>query len=179
MHAAIRMKPAVSRTVTLGIRPYASRAKGARQGAKSAASCLNRTSDQQAQHMEFTSNRSIFGPSTHTTGTTANRHFPSSAASPIDERARSFYSTVIYHGQTPNSDYEFDESQVFGSEVKVNPTQSEANVAADRGDIDPLPQGMHQTILMGAGEAGGRPTEAEEDVHADLYMDDPLRGRKY
>ncbi|KAK0669069.1 hypothetical protein QBC41DRAFT_112476 [Cercophora samala] len=179
MHAAIRMKPAVSRTVTLGLRPYASRAKAARQSAKSAASSLSRTSDHHAQHMEFTSNRSIFGPSTHTTGTTANRHFPPSAASPIDERARSFYSTVIYHGQTPNSDYEFDESQVFGSEVKVNPTQSEANVAADRGDIDPLPQGMHHTILMGAGDAGGRPTEAEEDVHADLYMDDPLRGRKY
>ncbi|KAK4202964.1 hypothetical protein QBC40DRAFT_34568 [Triangularia verruculosa] len=178
MHAAIRMKPAVSRIVAMGLRPYASRAEAARQGAKTAASSLGRSLDQ-AQHMEFTSNRSIFGPSSRTTGATANRHFPPSAASPIDERARSFYSTVIYHGQTPNSDYEFDESQVFGREVKVNPTQSEANVAADRGDIDPLPQGMHHTILMGPGDAGGRPTEAEEDVHADLYMDDPLRGRRY
>ncbi|KAK4223560.1 hypothetical protein QBC38DRAFT_45612 [Podospora fimiseda] len=137
-------------------------------------------STQQPQHNEFTSNNSIFGspPSTHTSQTSAQslRHFPPSAVSAIDERARSFYSTVIYHGQTPGSDYEFQDDQVFGSEVKLNPTQSEANVAADRGERDPLPMSMHHTILLDEGGAHEytKPTDSEESVHADLYMDDPL-----
>lgn len=97
---------------------------------------------------------------------------------------RQSYSTVKYHGQCPHSDYVFDEQQVFGSEVKVNPSQSEANVAADRGEIDPLPMGMHNTILLEAGEAArwSHPTDSEEAVHAERCMNDPLRsnaGRGY
>ncbi|KAB5585071.1 hypothetical protein GE09DRAFT_13888 [Coniochaeta sp. 2T2.1] len=92
--------------------------------------------------------------------------------------AASFH-TVVYHGDAPNSpEFRFDETQVFGSEVKLNPSQSEANVAADRGEIDPLPMGMHHTILLDAGGTSEwtSPTESEADVRADRYMDDPLRG---
>jgi hypothetical protein len=65
----------------------------------------------------------------------------------------------------------------FGSEVKGNPTESEADVAADRCDDDPLPPGMHQTIRMPAGEAAvyGHPTDSEERVAADRAAEDPLR----
>ncbi|KAL1837769.1 hypothetical protein VTJ49DRAFT_3405 [Mycothermus thermophilus] len=56
----------------------------------------------------------------------------------------------------------------FGEEVKGNPTESEADVAADRSDLDPLPPGLHHTIRMGPGEAGPLPTESEADVAADL-----------
>jgi hypothetical protein len=56
---------------------------------------------------------------------------------------------------------------MFGAEVKGNPTESEADVAADRSDEDPLPPGLHRVIRMPAGEAGGKPTESEEDVKAD------------
>ncbi|KAK4182864.1 hypothetical protein QBC35DRAFT_545641 [Podospora australis] len=160
------------------LRPYTARQRAAMASSKSSKS-RSSSSPAPAPSDEFTSNRSIFsspGSSHHTSQFPANRHFPRSAASSVDERARSFYSTVIYHGQTPNSDYEFEEDQVFGREVKVNPTQSEANVAADRGDIDPLPMGMHHTILLEEGGAGvyTRPTMSEESVHADLYMEDPL-----
>lgn len=65
---------------------------------------------------------------------------------------------------------------MFGSEVKTNPTQSEANVAADRGERDPLPMGMHKTILLGEGSAHEyiKATDSEETVHADRYLEDPL-----
>lgn len=64
----------------------------------------------------------------------------------------------------------------FGEEVKGNPTESEADVAADRSDLDPLPPGLHHTIRMGPGEAAPHPTESEEDVAADLGRagEDPL-----
>ncbi|KAJ9129680.1 hypothetical protein NKR19_g10243 [Coniochaeta hoffmannii] len=89
------------------------------------------------------------------------------------------YSTVTYHSQKPPKDYKLDASQVFGSEVKVNPSESEADVAADRGEIDPLPMGKHNTILVDAGEASvySKPTDSEEAVHADREKDDPLRGK--
>ncbi|KAK1752715.1 hypothetical protein QBC47DRAFT_405030 [Echria macrotheca] len=66
---------------------------------------------------------------------------------------------------------------VFGSEVKGNPTESEADVAADRCEDDPLPPVMHRTIQMPAGEAAayGRPTDSEERVAADRAAEDPLR----
>ncbi|KAK4161112.1 hypothetical protein QBC43DRAFT_337506 [Cladorrhinum sp. PSN259] len=168
---------ALSGASSLGVRCFASRPyKPKNPRRQSPSFALN----QQQQHNEFTSNNSGFGspPFTHTsqTSTQSFRHFPSSAASVVDERSRSFYSTVIYHGQTPGSDYEFEDDQVYGSEVKVNPTQSEANVAADRGERDPLPMGMHHTILLDEGGAHEytKPTDSEERVHADLYMEDPL-----
>jgi hypothetical protein len=69
---------------------------------------------------------------------------------------------------------------MFGSEVKGNPTESEADVAADRSDVDPLPPELHHTICLGAGEAAPRPTESEEDVAADRggAGEDPLWGGK-
>jgi hypothetical protein len=96
----------------------------------------------------------------------------------IEKRNLLPFTTVIYHGQAPSSpDYKFEAQQVFGSEVKTNPSQSEANVAADRGEIDPLPMGMHHTILLEVGEASVymQPTDSEDAVHADRYMDDPMR----
>lgn len=165
-------KSYASRATSRILRPYTARQRAANKSSSSSAT----PSD------EFTSNRSIFSPTAHATSSgsfPASRNFPhSSPYSAIDEcGSRSFYSTVIYHGQMPDSVFEFDESQVYGREVKVNPTESEADVAADRGEIDPLPMGMHNTILLdeGGARAYTRPTEAEEDVHADLYMEDPLR----
>jgi hypothetical protein len=123
-----------------------------------------------------------------------------------ENRARSFYSTQIYHGQasptpspTPATRRGIHSSahhgpapgpatgagtgvlisaHMFGSEVKGNPTESEADVAADRSDYDPLPPELHRTICLGAGEAAPRPTESEEDVAADRggAGEDPLRG---
>jgi hypothetical protein len=58
-------------------------------------------------------------------------------------------------------------AQMFGTEVKGNPTESEADVAADRSDEDPLPPGLHHTIRLGAGDAAPLPTESEADVVAD------------
>lgn len=58
-------------------------------------------------------------------------------------------------------------AQMFGTEVKGNPTESEADVAADRSDYDPLPPGLHHTIRLGAGDAAPLPTESEADVVAD------------
>ncbi|KAK3299793.1 uncharacterized protein B0H64DRAFT_414038 [Chaetomium fimeti] len=68
-------------------------------------------------------------------------------------------------------------AQMFGTEVKGNPTESEADVAADRSDEDPLPPGLHHTIRMGAGDAAPLPTESEADVVADRGGPeaDPLR----
>jgi hypothetical protein len=70
-------------------------------------------------------------------------------------------------------------AQMFGTEVKGNPTESEADVAADRSDEDPLPPGLHHTIRLGAGDAAPRPTESEEDVAADRggVGADPLWGK--
>ncbi|KAK4038999.1 hypothetical protein C8A01DRAFT_16973 [Parachaetomium inaequale] len=70
-------------------------------------------------------------------------------------------------------------AQMFGTEVKGNPTESEADVAADRSDDDPLPPGLHHTIRLGAGDAAPRPTESEEDVVADRggVDADPLWGK--
>ncbi|EAQ93824.1 predicted protein [Chaetomium globosum CBS 148.51] len=61
----------------------------------------------------------------------------------------------------------FVSAQMFGTEVKGNPTESEADVAADRSDLDPLPPGLHHTIRLGAGDAAPLPTESEADVVAD------------
>ncbi|KAH6651336.1 hypothetical protein F5144DRAFT_589576 [Chaetomium tenue] len=61
----------------------------------------------------------------------------------------------------------FVSAQMFGTEVKGNPTESEADVAADRSDYDPLPPGLHHTIRLGAGDAAPLPTESEADVAAD------------
>lgn len=108
--------------------------------------------------------------------------------------ARSAYSTVVYHGQRPASKepqqsqqqqqqqplkIDADPEHVFGSEVKLNPSESEADVAADRGEIDPLPMGMHRTILVDAGETAvyTRPTDSEEVVRADRDPENPLGGK--
>ncbi|KAH7627423.1 hypothetical protein B0T09DRAFT_183757 [Sordaria sp. MPI-SDFR-AT-0083] len=65
--------------------------------------------------------------------------------------------------------------------VTINdmPSQSEANVKADRSDIDPLPMGLHKVIPLPAGEAIPGPTESEWDVRADRSSmeEDPLRDR--
>ncbi|KAL2125524.1 hypothetical protein VTJ04DRAFT_1889 [Mycothermus thermophilus] len=75
-----------------------------------------------------------------------------------------------------SADAETNPAMDFGGEIKGNPTDSEADVAADRSDVDPLPPGMHHTIRMGPGEAGPVPTESEADVAADLGRsgEDPL-----
>ncbi|AEO59540.1 hypothetical protein MYCTH_2307924 [Thermothelomyces thermophilus ATCC 42464] len=67
-------------------------------------------------------------------------------------------------------------AQKFGSAVKGNPTESEADVAADRAEDDPLPPELHHTIQLGAGGAAPRRTESEEDVVADrgAVGEDPL-----
>ncbi|KAM7182999.1 hypothetical protein V8F33_013871 [Rhypophila sp. PSN 637] len=62
----------------------------------------------------------------------------------------------------------------YKGEVKGNPTESEADVAADRSDDDPLPPEKHHTIPMPAGDLAPKPTEAEEDVRADYINDDVL-----
>ncbi|KAK3395831.1 hypothetical protein B0T20DRAFT_487356 [Sordaria brevicollis] len=63
--------------------------------------------------------------------------------------------------------------------VTINdmPSQSEANVKADRSEIDPLPMGMHKVIPLPAGSAMPEPTESEWDVRADRASmeEDPLR----
>jgi len=60
-------------------------------------------------------------------------------------------------------------------EVKENPTESEADVAADRSDDDPLPPGLHQTILLPEGDAlPKKKTDSEERVAADRAEEDPL-----
>jgi len=62
----------------------------------------------------------------------------------------------------------------ISGEVKENPTESEADVAADRTDEDPLPPGLHHTIPLPAGEAAPEPTPSEERVRADRSPEDPL-----
>lgn len=59
------------------------------------------------------------------------------------------------------------------------PSTSEANVKADRSEIDPLPMGLHKVIPLPAGEAIPGPTESEWDVRADRASmeEDPLRER--
>jgi hypothetical protein len=51
----------------------------------------------------------------------------------------------------------FISAQMFGTEVKGNPTESEAYVAADRCEADPLPPELHHRVRP-SGEAGMRPT---------------------
>jgi len=58
--------------------------------------------------------------------------------------------------------------------IKGNPTESEADVQADRDVEDPLPMGMHHTIPLPEGEAAPKRTESEEDVRADRSDEDPL-----
>lgn len=113
-----------------------------------------------------------------------------------DDRARSFYSTHIYHGQAPDTgsgsggggsagakpDIDHDRNNNNPKTPKgnpnPNPTESEADVAADRSDDDPLPPGLHHTIRMPAGDTAPRPTESEEDVAADRGVEDPLAKKK-
>ncbi|KAK1829529.1 hypothetical protein QBC39DRAFT_413190 [Podospora conica] len=69
-------------------------------------------------------------------------------------------------------------------EVKGNPTQSEANVWADRTDEDPLlddVRTLHEmnTIELPAGEAETQPTDSEERVRADRAQDDPMKAGGY
>ncbi|KAK1782029.1 hypothetical protein QBC45DRAFT_18587 [Copromyces sp. CBS 386.78] len=65
--------------------------------------------------------------------------------------------------------------------VTINdmPSQSEANVKADRSEIDPLPMGLHHVIPLPAGQAIPEPTESEWNVRADRCSmeEDPLRDR--
>jgi hypothetical protein len=69
-------------------------------------------------------------------------------------------------------------------EVKGNPTESEADVWADRTDEDPLVDDyrtLHEmnTIELPAGEAEARPTDSEEQVRAERAQEDPLRAGGY
>lgn len=69
-------------------------------------------------------------------------------------------------------------------EVKGNPTESEADVWADRTDMDPLVDDcrtLHDmnTIELPAGEAEARPTDSEEAVRAERAQEDPLRSGGY
>ncbi|KAK3392722.1 hypothetical protein B0H63DRAFT_433 [Podospora didyma] len=59
-------------------------------------------------------------------------------------------------------------------EVKGNPTESEADVWADRIDDDPLPPEKHKTIRLPAGDLAPKPTDAEAGVRADRSEEDPL-----
>ncbi|OIW25605.1 hypothetical protein CONLIGDRAFT_684151 [Coniochaeta ligniaria NRRL 30616] len=92
---------------------------------------------------------------------------------------RSAYSTVIYQGQNPASkERKIDDTQVYGSEVKLNPSESEADVAADRGEMDPLRKETRDTILIVDAvkvHKCERPTDSQQAVHADRYMPDPLK----
>ncbi len=114
-------------------------------------------------------------------------HWDTSPTTPyaLDERTRALYRTQIYHGQSgpPAASgaraihYESMPASVagvsqhlFGREYKGNPTESEADVAADRSDWDPLPPGGH----MYGVEYKGNPTESEADVAADRSSYDPL-----
>ncbi|KAL2256389.1 hypothetical protein VTK26DRAFT_1748 [Humicola hyalothermophila] len=148
-------------------------------------------------------------------------HWESSSHNPFtaDDRACSFYSTQIYHGQRPSATSSPASTstlpaarngpkpppnrsittvtpgpatgagtgvpiaaQMFGNDIKANPTESEADVAADRCGVDPLPaQFHHHTVDRGPGDAATpRPTESEEDVSADrgLAGEDPLAGMR-
>lgn len=86
------------------------------------------------------------------------------------------YSTATYRVGS-EKEYKFEATQVYGREVKVNPSESEADVAADRGEIDPLPMAMHRTISLDAGEVEVfmQPTDSEAAVHADRDGEDPLK----
>ena len=69
-------------------------------------------------------------------------------------------------------------------EVKVNPTESEADVWADRIDEDPLVDDSKtlremNTIELPAGGAAARPTDSEEQVRAERAQKDPLRAGGY
>ncbi len=89
-----------------------------------------------------------------------------------------------YQEQGPLWKYRGDASSstptmfAVAGEVKGNPTESEADVAADRSDDDPLPPGLHHTIQMPPGEAAPKPTDSEERVTADRSEEDPLGKRK-
>jgi hypothetical protein len=152
--------------------------------------------------LDLPSNQGVYGADWSSHFDTTN-----SKLTQDDRSTRSFYSTQIYHGQScplPSSQRSLHSDQViasttnpgpgpatglgtgvsisaqmFGAEVKGNPTESEADVAADRSDLDPLPPELHHTIRLGAGEAAPRPTESEEDVVADRggFEMDPL-GKK-
>jgi len=144
----------------------------------------------------------VYGADWSSHFTTSDQHHHQ----PADYRTRAaFYSTQIYHGQArPSNRRSIHHSsssalsqptsntgpatgagtgvlisaQMFGTEVKGNPTESEADVAADRSDDDPLPPHLHRTIRLGAGNAAPRMTESEEDVVADRGVggEDPLWG---
>ncbi|KAL2022071.1 hypothetical protein VTK56DRAFT_6115 [Thermocarpiscus australiensis] len=106
-----------------------------------------------------------------------------------NERPRSsfYYGTQTIQGQVPAGPATgagtgvLIAAQMFGSQVKANPTESEAVVAADRAEVDPLPPELRRTststIRLGASgeDAAPRPTESEEDVVADPGREDPLR----
>ncbi|KAM7194635.1 hypothetical protein V8F20_007827 [Naviculisporaceae sp. PSN 640] len=99
------------------------------------------------------------------TATSASWHLPDVS---INERAsRLSHAVNLFTARLRDAIF-----VAYKGEVKGNPTESEADVAADRNDDDPLPPEKHHTIRMPAGSAGPRPTEAEEDVRADCVRDD-------
>jgi hypothetical protein len=144
--------------------------------------------------LEFSSNQGVFGRDCFSHWDTAAHNTPPWS---LDKRARSMHTTHISHDQAdPGARQPTTQSpaqhvaagpatgagtgagtgastgvpiaaQMFGADIKGNPTESEADVAADRCDVDPLPPELHHTIRMGAGGAAPRPTESEEDVVAD------------
>ncbi|KAL2192654.1 hypothetical protein P885DRAFT_72848 [Corynascus similis CBS 632.67] len=157
--------------------------------------------------LDLSPNQGVYGSdwSSHFNASSEGHH----SAQPIDDRTRACYSTQIYHGQArPSNRRGIHHSawaaapqvqpnvgagpatgagtgvpiaaQMFGAEVKGNPTESEADVAADRSEDDPLPAQFHRTIRLGAGGAAPSRTESEEDVVADRGRggDDPLAGIK-
>ncbi|KAK0732004.1 hypothetical protein B0H67DRAFT_640316 [Lasiosphaeris hirsuta] len=91
---------------------------------------------------------------------------------------------VVIEDQTPRSisresrDVPADSILAVSGEVKGNPTESEADVWADRTDDDPLPPELHHTIQLPAGDAVPGPTDSEQEVQADRSEEDPLPRKK-
>lgn len=163
-----------------------------------------------APSRDSTSPATPTNPGTQTIfGLARGTHWDTSHHTPysLDDRARSLYSTQIYAGQVNPQQQQQQQvqqrrgmhsgnvtpgpatgaetgvrisAQMFGAEVKGNPTESEADVAADRSDLDPLPVELHHTIRLGPGDSGPNPTESEADVMADRGGSgmDPLWGVK-
>ncbi|EKD15950.1 uncharacterized protein L3040_003192 [Drepanopeziza brunnea f. sp. 'multigermtubi'] len=59
---------------------------------------------------------------------------------------------------------------------KMDPTESEEDVAADRSDVDPLHPDAEEYVVEETAEEA-EPTESEEDVAADRSTEDPLQAQ--
>ncbi|KAK3341912.1 hypothetical protein B0T25DRAFT_559595 [Lasiosphaeria hispida] len=93
----------------------------------------------------------------------------------IEDRVPRSSHDIVNHR---NRDIPADSILAVSGEVKGNPTESEADVWADRTDDDPLPPELHHTIQLPAGEAVPGPTDSEQEVQADRSEEDPLPRKK-